>query len=627
MLEALRRGAKGIFAKILIALLILSFAVWGISDFVNQINPSEVARAGDTSVSAQEFARVYQMQSNRLSQQLGTSLTPQQAQAFGLPQQVLQSLVTDALQVDAAHALGVDLTDEALAERIRDNPAFAGANGAFDRNRFNRLMADNGYSEAEFIEIQRDAAAQEMWVNGLIGGVTAPLPYLEAFNRYANQTRTVEWFALDASVLDVIEDPTEGELRDFYDGHKGEFRSPERRTFSLVRLSPDAIAEPDAVSADAVQRAYDVAGAYGKPERRQVQQVMLDSMSVAESAAEALNNGNAFAAILTELERRFEDVDLGFVERGSLVDPAVAEAAFTLPEKGAAAVNGRFGPVLVRVGAIEPSAKRPLEEVEAEIRDTLAREEATVEMRTLHENIEDAVAGGASIAEIAERFDLPTATFDLVDRAGRAEDGTQSEIPMSEQVLSVAFNTGIGDDAAPVTGEGEYAWVQVDSVVEAAELPFEEVTGDVLVAWTAAERAERLGKIAEEALSAVEGGTSLADVAAKYGVSVATSAPFSQGQPPEGLPQPAPAAAFEGPVGHTASVIAEDGRHIILKVAEVSEPVFFAEAADLQQIRTTLNDGMANGVLFDLVTAWQARVGATVNQPVLQQIIGLSEGS
>ncbi|MCF3933026.1 SurA N-terminal domain-containing protein [Acuticoccus sp. M5D2P5] len=627
MLNALRRGAKGIFAKILIALLVMSFAVWGISGFVNQINPSEVARAGDTPVSAQEYARVYQLQSNRLSQQLGQSLTPQQAQTFGLPQQVLQSLVTEALQVDAAHKLGIDLSDDALAARIRDNPAFAGPNGSFDRSRFDRLMADNGYTEAQFIEQQRAAAAQEMWVNGLIGGVSAPTPYLQAFNRYANQSRTVEWFALDESVLDVIEDPSEETLRAFYDENASEFRAPERRTFSIVTLTPAAIAEPDAVSDEAVQRAYDVPGAYGAPERRRVQQVVLSDMEIAQKAADALNEGTAFSAILSELDRKFEDVDLGLVQRSALVDPAVAEAAFELPARGAAAIEGRFGPVLVRVSEIEEADKRPFDEVKDEIRQTLALEEAAVEVRTIYDNVEDAVAGGASIAELAERFDLPSETYDLVTRAGIDRDGNQAEIPQSEQVLETAFGSEPGDDAIPVRGDDAYVWVQTDATVEAAEQPFEDVSGDVLVAWTAAEKAKRLDAIAEEAAAAVKGGTPIADVAAQYGVTLNTTEPFSQGNPPADLPQPAPAAAFEGPLGHADSVIAEDGRHVVLKVAEVSEPVFFEEAADLQQMRNTLNDGTANTILLDFVNGWQARVGATVNQPVLNQIIGVAEGS
>ncbi|MEM6762663.1 MAG: SurA N-terminal domain-containing protein, partial [Pseudomonadota bacterium] len=424
MLNALRRGSKGYLATILIGLLIISLAIFGISGFVNQIDPTEVARAGDTPVPAREFQRVYQRALGTTSQQMGRGLTPQEAQAVGLPTQVLSRLVTEAMQVDAAHDLGVDIGDEALAERIRNNPVFSAPNGEFDRIRFDQLLNDNQYTEAEFIELQRNAAAQEMFVNALVGGIAAPTAYLEAFNRFQNQTRRVSYFTLSDDMLGPIPDPTDAELRSYYDDHKSDFRAPEYRGFSTVTLSADALANPDEVSADAVERAYNVAGAYGSPERRRIQQIILDDKDVAEKAAEELNNGAAFSAVLLELGRTLADVDLGFVERSGLVDPAVADAAFNLDEKGAAAVDGRFGPVLVRVAEIQAEGKRPLDEVEGEIRAMLAQQDAAAEMREMFNSVEDAVAGGAPVAEIAERFSLPRATYDKVDETGGTPAGT-----------------------------------------------------------------------------------------------------------------------------------------------------------------------------------------------------------
>ncbi|WMS41316.1 SurA N-terminal domain-containing protein [Acuticoccus sp. MNP-M23] len=627
MLNALRRGAKTIFAKILIGLLVLSFAVWGIADFVNQIDPTEVARAGETPVSAAEYSRRYQRAMNAMAQQTGQGLTPQQAQAFGLPNQVLSQLVTEALQVDAARALGVDIGDEMLAERIREDEAFAGSNGEFSRARFDQLLGSNRYMEAEYLEVERAAAAQDILIGSLVGGLKVPEPYLQAYNRYQNQTRTVRYITLTDDALGPIEDPTQAALQTYYDANKADFRAPEYRGLSMVTLSPEALAEPDAVSAEAVRRAYDANGAYGEPEQRAVQQIILDDPEIAQKAVDALNNGAAFSAVLRELGRTFAEVDLGTVARSDLVDPAVADAAFSLDRKGAAVVDGRFGPTLVRVSEIVAAGKTPLEQVEAEIRTELALDEARDQIRALYNSVEDAVAGGARVAEIAERFSLPTRSVASVDAQGRAADGTYPDPRVDEAVLSAGFAAAEGDDAEPVTVGDGYTWVQVDTVTPAADRPFADVEGDVLVAWTRAEKVNRLADIAAKALAAVEGGTPMDEVAATYGATAETAGEISRGAPAAAMPQQAIAAAFEGPLGHTASVIAEDGSHVVLKVTEVSEPAFFANAADLQNVRTTLNDGIAEGLIFELVNARQGEVGATVNQPVLNQIIGLEQGS
>ena len=622
MLNALRSAAKGTLAKLLIALLVMSFAVWGVADFVNTVNPTEVARVGDTPVSSREFERVWRMQNARITQQLGRQLSPQEVQAFGLADSVLQSLVSEAVQVDAARDLGVDISDAALAERIRTDPRFA-PGGNFDRMAFDRYLANLGYNENEFIGIERQGAIQELWTNSLVGGLNAPNIYLAAVNRFANQTRTVSYFTLGNDAIGTIDDPSEEELRAFYDANQDDFRAPERRSFSIVTLSADELAEPDLVSEDAVRRAYETDGAYGEVERRQVQQIVLDDKEIAENAAQAINDGYAFSSILRQLDRRSADVDLGLITRADIFDPAIAEAAFSLEERKATVVDGRFGPTLIRVSEIQPAQKRPFEEVEGEIRASLALDEAMDQARALQTDVTDAVAGGAPVSEIGERFDLPVQSFSAIDRNGMNQDREEVDIPGAAAVINAAFAADAGSDAVAVDeGDATY-WVQVDTVIEADVRPFEEAQLDVLVAWTAAERTERLDAVAEEAVAALEGGEDIAAVAARYGAEVATSDPFTFNAAPEGLPDGVAAEAFEGGTGHAAAVPNGEER-IVLEVTDIVEPFFFENDPALSQTRQQLNQGIGTAVLYDLLNAWQTEVGATVNRQIMDQITGVA---
>lgn len=622
MLNALRRRAKGTLAKLLIALLVLSFAVWGVADFVNTVNPTEVARAGETPVSAREFERAWRVQSARFAQQFGRALTPQEIQTFGLADSVLQALVTEALQVDAAHKIGIDVGDETLAQRIRNDPRFS-AGGRFSRIAFERYLADFGYNEAEFVELERAATSQEMWANSLVGRLAAPVPYVEALNSFTNQTRSAAYFRVDNDDLSTIDDPAADELRAYYDANQDQFRSPERRTFTTLLISPEALAEPETVSDDAVQRAYEIDGAYGQPEKRRVQQVVLDDQETAQKAADAINEGYAFAIVLRQLGKKSGDVDLGLVTRGEIFDSAIADAAFGLEDRKATVVDGRFGPTLVRVAEIEPASKRPLEEVQEEIRQALALDEAVDQIRTLEVDVTDAVAGGAPLSEIGERFDLPLASFEALTREGIAEDGTAADVPGGQTALNAAFTAAAGDDANSVEVDDATVWVQTDTIIEAAVRPFEEVQTEVLIAWTEAKRAELLDALADEAVAAIEAGTPIAEVATQYGSGVTTTDPFAVAAPPEDLPRAVASATFEGGLGSAATVADGDTR-IVLEVAEVIEPAFFEESADLDPIKQRLSQGMANGLLFDFLNAYQSEVGATVNQPIFNQITGLA---
>lgn len=621
MLNAMRRGSKTIFAKILIGILVMGFALWGVSGFVNQIDPTEVARVGNTQVSAAEFVRRYERARANTSQQIGRNLTADEAAALGVPNQVLQAMVTDALQVDAAHALGIDLGDDTLAERIREDEAFQGPGGDFDRVRFDYLMSENRYTENEYIELERHQAAREMLVNGLLGGLSAPQTYVKALNRFQNQTRTISYFVLTDAALGPADEPTEEELRAYFEENKADFRSPEYRTLTAVSLTAADIADPEAVDDEDVKQAYEREGAYGQPERRHVQQVVLADKAAAESAAERLESGENFETVLTDLERSFADVDLGLVTRAELVDPAVAEAAFGLDVNGVAVVDGRFGPVLVRVSEIEEAGKQPLDDVDAQIRRDIALGNAARELRTVTDTIEDEFAGGASVAEVAERFDLPTVSA-TVDENGRDQDGNDVAFGVAEPAVFTAFTMDVGEDPRRVRGADERVWVQLDTVIEAADRPYEEVADDVRAAFIAERDANRLGDKAKEALAAVDDGKSVEEVAAEFGVTATTSNAFSRAEAPAGVPAGVAAAAFEGGLGHTGDVIAGAGRHVIFKVSEINEPVFFADAADLQPITQTLNDGLANSLLFAMVQAWQSEVGAEVNEPVFLAATG-----
>lgn len=624
MLNALRRGSKTFVAKILIGLLVVGFALFGVSEFVNQVDRTEVARAGDTPVGVTEFIRTYERARRNTSDQIGRNLTSEEAAALGVPTQVLQALLTDAFQVDAAHALGLDLGDEALAERIRTDPLFQTSGGGFDRARFEFMLSENRYDEAEYVELERDAAAREMLVNGLVGGLTAPQPYLEAFNTFQNQQRRIDYIEITDAALGEAPAPTDAELRTFFEENKDEFRAPEYRTFSFITLTADAVADPAAVPQDEVREAYDEEGAYGAAERRRVQQVVLSDTAVAEDAARRLSEGTAFETILSELERTLADVDLGLVTREELVDPAVAEAAFSLGSGEAAAVDGRFGPILVRVGEIEEAGKAPFADVEGEIRAELARRDAVRQLRPLTDNLEDEFAGGGSIGEAAARFDLPSRTV-TVDEAGRDQSGEPVDFGEAAGATVTAFSMEPGDDPRRVRGIDQRVWVQVDSVIASAERDYDAVTDEVREAFLADREANRLAARAEEALAAIDGGADVADVAADLGLSAQTSELYSRGAPAAGLPQGVLEASFEGGLGHTGSVIAGAGQHIVFEVAELVDPVFFEGAADLRPIADTLREGLANALLFGVVNGWQSEVGSTLNEPVFLGVTGQSD--
>ena len=141
MLSTLRNAAGTWVAKLLLIMLVVSFAVWGISGrWSTDFGGNAVVTAGGTTVSPIEYRLAYDRQLAVMSQQFGTRLTREQAKAFGIEDQVLAQLVAGAVLDEQASELGLGLSQDKLASLTMDDPAFQGPDGKFDRQQFEFVL-------------------------------------------------------------------------------------------------------------------------------------------------------------------------------------------------------------------------------------------------------------------------------------------------------------------------------------------------------------------------------------------------------------------------------------------------------------------------------------------------------
>ncbi|WP_018698359.1 peptidylprolyl isomerase [Amorphus coralli] len=624
MLTQMRRGAGTWVAKLFIALLVVSFGIWGIADIFRGFGVNQLAKVGDTEITAVEFQRDYQRAIQRLSQQMGRPIPADEAISYGLPQQILSTLATDALLTDAATDFGVNVGDERVAEQIREQQAFRGPSGQFDRTQFQRILANNGMTEDAYIEDERKRMDRRQLVDGLFGGLDVPTPYLEAINEYRNEQRTVRYFVISSDALPALADPTEEELVSFYDDNKAQFAAPEYRSLTLLRANAEALADPSSVSDDDARATYERAtGRFGTPETRQVQQIVFPDEAAAEAARDSLENGASMEEVAASEGRTLADVDLGSVSRDEIVDEAVADAAFGMDGPGVAIVDGRFGTVLVRVAGIEPAQRQPFEEVADQIRQEIATEDAQREVIDLYDSIEDAFAGGATMTEVAQRFGLDLRTVEAVDQAGNAPDGTPVELPAKSELLGDAFGTEPGVDNPPIqVAQADYLWYRVADIIPARDRELDEVRGQVLAAWTQDALSTQAQDLATEAVTRIRNGETMEAVAEAMDTSVQASEPFTREGSAPGLPAAAISAAFEGPQGTVDAVTGANGGRVVLEVASVDKPAFFAEAADNEPARQRLQRSLGDGLVSEYVAALERERGVQVNQQMLNQIVG-----
>jgi len=628
MLDALRKGAGTWVAKLFIALLIMSFAVWGVSGFLTGVGQNTAAKVGDTEVTLFDLDRVYRQDLNRVSQQFGRPLTPAEGATLGIPQQTLGKLIAEAAMNDSATALKLGVSDERLARIIQSDPAFQGVNGRYDRNRLQQVLQSNGYREDEYVVERRKVAERGQLAEGLVGGMKAPSAYLQAFDAYQRESRTVDYLLITPDFIGEIEDPAEDVLTAYFEENLADFRAPEYRTIKTIELTPTTLARPDDISEADARAEYDLrTEEFYQPERRKIRQMSFPNAEEANAAAAELASGKTFDDLMTERNLTSNDVTLGLMAKSDFLDEAIGDAAFSL-DKGetSGAVDGRFSTVIVNVEDVLPESTQPFDEVKDQIVTELAREQAEREILDLLDEIEDARAGGALLDEVGERFSLTVDTPAAFDASGLGTDGKAVDLPEADGLVAGTFDSDIGieNDVLQVGDQG-FLWYEVTEVTPARDRALDEVRQDVVDAWKQDELTKRLNETAAELLSKVENGTPLFALAAETGLEVKNAQGLTRNTPSGDLGREAIGAVFSGPVGKAASTAAADNRgRVVLKVSGKSVPEFDPSSQQVAALGTQVSQQLQDTLLGQFITDREDKVGVEINNAGVAQVLGLA---
>lgn len=635
MLTALRDGARTTAAKIF--LIVVSVAVvagLGFGGYFGNVGQRTVLSVGDSEISEQTFQIALQRQLNRLSQQLGTGLTLEQARLFGLDRQLISELASEAALDSEAARLNLGVSDSRLADRIASDPIFL-QTGGFNRQFFRQVLRSYGITEDEFVADTRSFAARQQLAIGLVGGMQPSTTMMEVANAYANELRTVSFITLDAASLGQLPAATPEELRAFFDERASDYRAPEYRALAYIHLSEATLSDPAAVTASEVEAAYeDEREALTSRGARDVTQLLFAERAGAEAALGRLSAGESLADLEADTSLGMTVSQLGSVQRSAILDSASGDAAFTLETAGpTGVVDGRFGPVVLLVNAIIPDSVTPLAEVEDRLRAEIAASKARDEVFSLYESIEDARAGGDALGDIAARFNLALVEVPAVDSNGFAPDGNLADLPETGSMISQAFESDVGlENDAIDAADGGFVWFDVTGIEEARDLSFDEALSRVEADFAAEQFDEALRTRAGELVGEMERGRSLATLSIVLDLPVSTTDPFTRGEAPDALGGPGAVAAFEGSEGHFGDVEGppdEDGTsttRLVFVVEDVTRPAFFEGAADVQQLAAELGPALEDTVLTQYVGALQASLGVQVNQALLQELTGGSGG-
>src|SRR6185295_374252 len=291
---------------------------------------SSLAKIGKTEISTEQFRQIYTEKLQQLGRSFGRPLTSEQARAFGLDRQVLQQTIAEAALDEEARRMGLGQSQEEAMRQIYSDPSFSGLGGKFDPARFQAAIRQYGYTEQRYLAERRRVGLRRQIAGTVSAGVEPPKILIDAMARFQNEQRSIEYVKLDAAQAGTIDPPSPEALATYFEDHKTQFRAPEYRKLSFVVISPEEIGKWTEVTDEDAKKIFEQRrDRLGTPEKREVQQMVFPNEADAQAARARITSGTSFDDVAKERNLNLADVDLGLIAKSAIIDPAIADAAFS----------------------------------------------------------------------------------------------------------------------------------------------------------------------------------------------------------------------------------------------------------------------------------------------------------
>jgi peptidyl-prolyl cis-trans isomerase D len=629
MLQSLRKYAQTFVSLLFLIVLVTSFGLWGIADVFRGNVSDAVATVGGTDISSGELRKEYQDLLRRESADLRHQIGPDEARSLGLGQAAVNQLVTRAVLDKVIADMGITISDEEAAARIRGMREFVGPLGTFDKNAFLIAIERAGYTENSFIALERGDLAREQLLTPVAAGLVIPFDYVAAFLSAENERRAVEYVVVSSDNISPPAAPNDSTLAAYIKAHPEKFSTPEYRDVSYAYLGPDDMMTKVTVSPDQIRQEYESnLSTYVIPERRTLEQISFPSQSDASAARAKLDHGESFAQLAAERGIKPADLSLGDVAAQDL-DKDRSQAAFSLPLNGVSQpIKGPFNWFLVHVTKITAGNSTSLEQATPAIRKTLATELANNALIDVSNKFQDALAGGADIAEAAQKSGMHFAHVAAIDQAGLGPDGKPTSAPNNAEFRAQIFKSEAGEPGDPFQAkDGNLFAVKVNGVSPPHLKAVDAVRAVAETGWMDEQRAKALLDRANELASRARSSLSLAPVVTALHGTLLKSPALSRVTADDTFSATLIRSIFDaGPGGIVVGPLGKGNGIVIARVTGIAHPQVPPGNAIAQRANGVLSEQIASDLTFSFASAAKVKQGSTINQKQVDQVVG-GEGS
>lgn len=579
MLQAIRNRAQGIFAWVMLILVGVPFALWGIQNYLGTGKEKPVAVVG-----GHEF---FEHDVNRVYEQELASLAGQEYDERELKHEALDRLIREQLIVQAAEDKGLSIGDEDVRAVVQQLPFFLGEGGKFDKERYKAVLTAQNMSPNQFASQLRRSLIVDQFQKGLTESAFITEKQVESFYRLRNQERRIEYLTLPLKKFEG--EISEQGIEAYYQEHQADFQNPERVSVKYVSINFDDIAAAIKPSEEELKNLYEEQKAqFTTPERRRVSHILVTFEAGKEEADKAAQD--KIAKLRERISKGQEDFakvakeasddkgsaekggDLGYVNKGTL-EPNFAAAAFSLgKDELSQPIKTSFGYHLIKVTELSPAVLKGYEEAHAELVKNFQHSAAETKFYELAQTLtEQSFEHPESLDAASKSLGLKIEETELFTRA--EGKGIAAEEPVRKAAFSQDVLDGKNSEAVEIGNEKVYVLHLKDHEL-ATTKPLAEVKQAVISQLRQQQEKADSQKQAEQMLESLKQGMSLEAVAKAAKLPVNKPEAFKRMG--SQLPSPLVQAVFKAPrpaqnQATPERVALENGEQVIFNLIEIKD--------------------------------------------------------
>jgi peptidyl-prolyl cis-trans isomerase D len=491
MLDKMREGSQGVAAKVVLVVIILSFALAGVSSYLGGNNVAVAVLVNDQEISQSSVEQAYQNERARLKEQYGEQFellaaNPNFAQQVRA--QATQSLISEELIAQAINEMGLRVGDEQIKSEIRNMTEFQ-VDGKFNNEQYLAMLRRASYTPAQFSQSLKSDLARRQLLQMLVGSEFVLPTEVEIASTLQSQQRIAKVLTISAADFENADSITDEEVNDYYQDNSHLFQALEQVSINYVLLDGSTLVDQVNITDAEIETYYDAHQSdYQRVERRKVAHILVQGLTdEAKDKAQAilaeLNAGAEFNKLATE---KSDDTlsaknngELDWFEAG-VMDPAFDKASFALTDASPLSdvIKSQFGYHIIKLVKIEASEIQPLSDVKDRVEVALQQDKTNELYYELHQSLSEvAFESPDNLEEAAGAISVEVQHSELftADKA--------PQIFANNTVLQTVFDQNFREEGMNSElielSDNQAIVVRVNDYKEASLKPISEVTAEI----------------------------------------------------------------------------------------------------------------------------------------------------